>query len=427
MKKILALVACLYLTAHLTGCTSQEEAPNPDQPAVAEGGLENPAAPATPAADGAASAGDQKAFLDQPLPEDSLGQAPAAAAPADGAPAEAPAGDVAAAPDAASPAAPAAVADSVAPAGGDTAVKPEAPSAATAASAVESASASASADAPAAEAPKHAAAPLQKIKDTPFREGDQLLNAVYIARPGDDYKKISALIYGADDHEKILKAANPGSKKVKPGQKVYYNSPKRGTDESRIMNFYEEAGLPAETYVAKKGDDLKKVSKELLGFPDAWKEIWVTNSVDSKGKLKEGTELKFWRGNNMAVAAVDASMPPPPPPQGNMPPPPPPPQANMPPPPPPPQANMPPPPPPPPPEQKAQADLPPPPPPPPPPPQMAKKPAKIGTPAEEGMDQETVMIIAAGALLAVGIAVLVIIRKKKAEKAATEDFEQMGA
>jgi LPXTG-motif cell wall-anchored protein len=276
---------------------------------------------------------------------------------------------------------------------------------------------------------------LLKVKDATYREGDQLINAVYVARPKDSYKSISSMIYGSEDKVKDLKAANPGIKKVKTGQKIYYNSPKRATDESKIMNYYEESGMPAETYVTKKGDNLKKLSKGLLGFPDAWKEIWMTNaSVESKEKLNEGTEIKYWKdaagGAPAQQMAADGNRQPTPMPQEANPPPPA--QADLPPPPPQQaQANLPPPPPPP---QQAQANLPPPPPPPeaappPPTPQMAKKPPKIAQPGvEEGaMDDQTMMAMAAAGIVIAAIAALIIIRKKKAQKAAASNFEQMGA
>jgi LPXTG-motif cell wall-anchored protein len=43
------------------------------------------------------------------------------------------------------------------------------------------------------------------------------------------------------------------------------------------------------------------------------------------------------------------------------------------------------------------------------------------------MDQDTLMAMAAAGILAVGIVGMIIIRKKKAAKAATQEFEKMGA
>jgi hypothetical protein len=282
---------------------------------------------------------------------------------------------------------------------------------------------------------------LLKVNPIPEKVGDQILNAVYIARPGDNYNKISTMIYGSTDKVADLKKANPGIKKIKASQKVYYNSPKRPLDDSIVMNYYEDMGIPAEIYVAKENDDLKKVSKGLLGFSDAWKEVWATNAVESKSKLALGTELKYWKGAPILSAGADASpnkdsamplskasgtdqaaLPPPSPePVAQMPSPPPPPEP----------ATQTPPPPPPPPEPVAQMPPPPPPPepavqaPPPPPPPVAKK-AKLAAGASEEMDQDTMMALAAAGIIAAGLAGMMILRKRKAEKAATDSMTNVG-
>ncbi len=431
MNKILSIAACIYLTTHLTACTnSKTEEANGDQPA-AETSLENPdgspQASAKPANPDEAQAG----FLDDQLPEDSMG------AKKSDTPTDTPAVAANPTPDAAplsldeNPPPPATTDNAVAaPMDGDKKEEPVKPDEV----------------AKTEEAPKPKAS-LQKIKDAPFREGDQLLNGVYIARPGDDYAKISNMVYGNGDKVADLKSANPGMKKVKPGNKVYYNSPKRPTDDAKMMNYYEEAGIPAETYVAKDGDDLKKVSKDLVGYPEGWKEVWATNAVESKGKIPAGTELKYWKGAPAVAAttpgAPDAAAlgsvgaPPPMTPPPDMPPPPPPSElANNAAPPPPPN-NMPPPPPdnampPPPPAMDAQNAMPPPPPPPPvevappPPPAMAmgKKPK---VPVDDGMlgglDQETLTYLAMGGVVAAAVAGLIIVRKRRAQKAAGAAFE----
>src|SRR5690606_15078534 len=118
--------------------------------------------------------------------------------------------------------------------------------------------------------------------------------AYYIARPKDNFSKVAKLIYGDEGRAGELKQVNPG---VKPriGDKIYYNSPVRPDDESTMKSYYEDAGLPAEVYVAQEGDNLRKVAKDLLGYSSAWKEIYATNPVDSTRKLEAGTELRYWR------------------------------------------------------------------------------------------------------------------------------------
>lgn len=154
-----------------------------------------------------------------------------------------------------------------------------------------------SAPAPVAEKPKVASASLQKVASAPWMVENTWVNAVYIARPGDTMKSISKMIYG-EDRSGELKKINTRykSRSVKPGDKVYYSSPVRQGDSSKIANYYEDAGMPSETYVAKAGDNIRKVSKNLLGYSNAWMEIWSTNSVESKGKLSEGETLRYWKG-----------------------------------------------------------------------------------------------------------------------------------
>lgn len=284
------------------------------------------------------------------------------------------------------------------------------------------------------EKPKVAAVSLQKIPEKPMKKKGMILNSVYFARPNDTLASISQTIYGSDKVND-LKKANPSyaKKEPKPGDKVYYNSPNRPQDSEKMMTYFEDNGIASKTYTTQEGDDLKKISAKLLGYPNAWKEVWASNSVDSKGKVEPGIELKYWDAAPVAAAGsvktdvamnAPAEMNPPqlPPPSNDLPPPPPM-EANMPPPPPPtndlpppPPAEMNPPPPPP-----MEANMPPPPPPPmeasnPPHPPKAKK--AMGEHAEEaaGMDGDMTMILAAGGLAAAVLAGLIIMRKRKRQK-----------
>ncbi|MCX7977662.1 MAG: hypothetical protein N2578_01525, partial [Bdellovibrionaceae bacterium] len=169
---------------------------------------------------------------------------------------------------------------------------------------------------PASE-PARMPAPLQKVASVPWKIGGQWMNTVYIARPSDTLSSISTMIYGADKSDQLRKW-NPRYEKreVKPGDKVYYNSPNRPDDSERVLTFYEDNGLQPEIYVAQPGDNIRQVSTNLLGYDMAWKEIWSTNPVESKGELPEGTQLRFWR-TAAATPAVNAPEPvaesPPPP------------------------------------------------------------------------------------------------------------------
>jgi hypothetical protein len=155
---------------------------------------------------------------------------------------------------------------------------------------------------------------LLKVKDSAFTgPGGATLNRVYVARPKDTTKSISQKVYGAPSHSKELVKWNPILKRgVRSGDKVYYSSAANPSD-SKMMNYYEEAGVPPMTYVSQDGDNLRKVSKTLLGFNDAWKEVWVTNpSVESKGKIPAGLTLSYWpaAGTAAPVQTMAATAPP---------------------------------------------------------------------------------------------------------------------
>lgn len=260
----------------------------------------------------------------------------------------------------------------------------------------------------------------RKIEHTPWKESGKILNTVYVARDGDSWASVSQMIYGSEKPG-MLKKMNPAIKgrKLKVGDKVYYNSPHRPDDETKVLTYFEDSGIAPEVYIAKSGDNLKKVAKELYGTEQGWKELYAINDFESKGALDEGTQIKYWRTavatpkTEVAAAEVPAAPPAPtaemPPPPAEMAPPPPPPDmaANeMAPPPPPPDmaANeMAPPPPPPPVEAVA--------PPPPPPPSMAKK--NHNEAGEGNLEDDQMTTLAGGAVVAVALALFMIMRRRR--------------
>lgn len=163
----------------------------------------------------------------------------------------------------------------------------------------------ASSDAGYSEAPKMI--PVKKIADAPFNKNGMLLNTVYIARQGDDMSSISQKIFGGDQTSALLQANPNLSNGVKVGDKVYYNSPKRPQDAERMLTYYEDSGVAPQSYVAKSGDNIRVISKNLLGDQGSWKEVWATNmAVDSKDELAEGTELRYWPEGAVAAAPTMA-------------------------------------------------------------------------------------------------------------------------
>jgi len=277
-------------------------------------------------------------------------------------------------------------------------------------------------------------APLQKVKETAFDKNGTNLNRVYLARPGDKLAGISQKLYGKN-RSKDLKSWNPiiASRSPKTGDKIYYQSPSN-PDDTKMLTYYEEAGIQPSVYTTKDGDNLRKVSKQLLGSNESWKEVWSTNlNVESKGDVPAGVELKYWpqdaiakSGDGGGAKDIAANAPPmdqnaPPPPQDmavNVPPPPPPDMAPPPPPPPPPApASTP--------DKPTAAgaiapppDMAPPPPPPPPPPEpkpVVKKTMPVKDDA--GGDPDQMMMIGIGGILIMAAAVLfVVLRRNRAKR-----------
>lgn len=457
MRKLFSLLAGLLLVLNLVGCSSNDSIDDDSlgEDAIAESteatdaDLENLDAPLDEAI--ASNEGGNEGFLDEQLPEDALGESlPSETTTAD----SGMTGDELTLEDAPPP--PAIEDPSTETASIDNLAPTEAPAETpsgesfmdtptdTSMAAVDTGStpppeeppstlseptpstdtlAGLSEEPKAPEAPKPTAS-LQKVEPAPFTRKGVLLNAVYLARPGDTYKKISQTIYGDSSKRKELAKVNPSVKKPHPGTKIYYNSPVRPTDDTKLLTFFEDVGMMPEVYVAKEGDNIRQISKDLLGYDNAWKEIWATNTVDSKGELTAGTELRYWKTvpaqatpPSTEIAAAEA-LPPPvepvmeqapmpelPPPPTEMAPPtmaqtelPPPPPMEMEPPPPPPAADLPPPPP-------AEAMNPPPPPP------VAKK--AIPTMTDGEMDQDMMMSLAGAGIIAAGLAAIIIIRKRR--------------
>lgn len=286
------------------------------------------------------------------------------------------------------------------------------------------AAAVASTDSAPAEAPPapKVFAPLRKIKSQAFAAADGTsLNRVYLARPGDTMKSVSQKIYGKN-RSKDLKAWN-GKSSLKTGDKVYYASPHDAADTS-MKTYYEDIGVQPSMYTSKDGDNIRAVSKQLLGNGQSWKEVWATNeSVESKGDIPAGLEIRYWPEGAESSAMIQAKTDAPPANVAAEPPPPPAPDMN----------ELPPPPPP---TDVAMNDLPPPPPaagsvdnavPPPPPMETPPPPPPVPEPTVvkkakpiEHMDSEPeadqMMWLTAGGIMLLAAAVLYVIIKKNRAK-----------
>lgn len=148
--------------------------------------------------------------------------------------------------------------------------------------------------------------PVRKMKRTPYNAAGVLLNRLYIARDGDSLSSVAEKIYGDGEKQKDLASWNSSlaGKSLKVGDKIYYNSPRNPADSSQILLYYEEAGIQPQTYTAKSGDSIRKVSQELLGHSRSWMEVWATNEVESKWQMQEGTTLRYWPSGSAGSVPV---------------------------------------------------------------------------------------------------------------------------
>ena len=143
--------------------------------------------------------------------------------------------------------------------------------------------------------------PVKKIATQTFKKQGVLINAVYIARLNDTPQTIAQKI-GLTQADDIIKL-NPHLKsmvvrtggRVKVGTKVYYNSPRRPRDQSRVVFFYNDMGLAPTQYILKQGKNIRTESKKLLGHHNSWHEIWATHpEIQSKWVLQRDYNIVYW-------------------------------------------------------------------------------------------------------------------------------------
>ncbi|MYE07203.1 MAG: LysM peptidoglycan-binding domain-containing protein, partial [Oligoflexia bacterium] len=138
----------------------------------------------------------------------------------------------------------------------------------------------------------------KKIKTKPYQSGGFLVNAVYIARPGEDIRSISNKIFGSDQVQQLY-AINPHlkSRNVKVGDKIYYQSPLRPQDSGQLLFYFEDNGMSPQYHQIQAGQNIRQVASQLLGHADSWKEVWATNpELNSKGLVNDAFVLKYWTG-----------------------------------------------------------------------------------------------------------------------------------
>lgn len=433
-KKFVVLLAC-GLALSLTSCTSKDSKEDGGEEMAIDAGMDSAEVEKVEGEQSLDIAADDSAAMSlsgDTLPEDALGESSAPEAPpSEDLLAETPPGDApmdAAPMDEMASSEPPPPVDTLPPDTlADSSMDTSAP--VMEAAPVEETTSTASVIEDPPSEPKAPPPTYRKVEHTPWKENGKILNTVYVARDGDSWSGVATMIYGSAKVTE-LKKMNPAikSRGLKVGDKIYYNSPHRPDDETKVLTYYEDNGIAPEVYIAKDGDDLKKVANDLFGTKQGWKELYATNDFESKGKLDEGTQIKYWRTAGTAKNSEVAAAAPPPPAAPEMPamndmPPPPPPDANMamndmpPPPPPAPDANMMPPPPPP---DMAMNDMAPPPPPPPPVEAMAPPPPPPAPVHDAGggdqaanLEEDQMTTLAAGAVVAVGLALFMIMRRRR--------------
>lgn len=148
--------------------------------------------------------------------------------------------------------------------------------------------------------------PLKKMIAVPYMHAGKSVNALYMAREGDTLQSISQKIFGGDRVSELcaINAYNC-SRDLKVGDKYYYNSPQRPNDSETVRTFYEDAGVPAQTYITQEGDNIRNLGETLLGNRRSWMELWATNQdIESKGELVAGTVLRYWPSSPVAVPTL---------------------------------------------------------------------------------------------------------------------------
>lgn len=164
-------------------------------------------------------------------------------------------------------------------------------------------------DSYAGETESKAYVPVKKMADAAFERGGVKLNRLYVVREGDTLSSISQKIFGRDRTSDLIKWNSYfASREPKVGDKVYYPS-QNNPDDNTMMTYYDDQGFPAQTYLASAGENIREISKNLLGHERSWMEIYATNpSVESKGELTEGTAIRYWpQGTSAPVQASSPS------------------------------------------------------------------------------------------------------------------------
>ena len=163
-------------------------------------------------------------------------------------------------------------------------------------------------------APKKQWISYKKIKSQSYNSAGFLVNAAYIARPGEDIQSISSTIFGSDQVSQLYSInSHLKARSVKVGDKIYYQSPNRPQDSSQLLFYFEDKGIQPSYHQVQAGENIRTVASQLLRHAESWKEIWATNpDLQSKGQLDQPITIKYWPPDAVGGGAEEATLPPPP-------------------------------------------------------------------------------------------------------------------
>ncbi len=142
--------------------------------------------------------------------------------------------------------------------------------------------------------------PVKKMRDEPYDQDGILLNALYVVREGETFKTIGEKIYGKGSVNNLSKV-NPflNPRRLKVGEKVYYNSPNRPTDANTMLFYFDDVGRSAQYRQVNTGENIRTVAQELLGHPRSWMEVWATNAeIVSKAEVDRSYRVRYFSKNN---------------------------------------------------------------------------------------------------------------------------------
>ena len=79
------------------------------------------------------------------------------------------------------------------------------------------------------------------------------------------------------------------------GEKIYYNSPNRPNDETKMLFYYDDIGRQPQIWSVNSGENIRSMSQSLLGHPRSWMEVWATHpEIVSKGNLESSYSLRYF-------------------------------------------------------------------------------------------------------------------------------------